>query len=345
MNRRTAIYWSSQVIGWGIFVLGNVVIASLFGSTSNSLWVVSVLTLMLGIGLTHVLRYFIHRGGWRQKSLAALAPRILISSFVLSVCFVLASNTLADALSGRVPFTSSAGLRALLMNGLNFWVVFLIWEIIYFAFHTFRNWKLEEIKNLQLRAAKTEIELNSFKAQLNPHFIFNALNSIRALVDENPAESKRAITMLSGILRGTLMLGRRQVVALGEELDMVTKYLAMEKIRFEERLSVSTSFDPELSGVLIPPFMIQTLVENGIKHGISKRTQGGEIRIAISRDQDFLNVVIENSGEFQPTPGHEGIGIANTLNRLSLLYGDRASLAHSNTKGMVRTELIIPIQQ
>jgi LytS/YehU family sensor histidine kinase len=164
-------------------------------------------------------------------------------------------------------------------------------------------------------------------------------------VDENPAESKRAITMLSGILRGTLMLGRRQVVALGEELDMVTKYLAMEKIRFEERLSVSTSFDPELSGVLIPPFMIQTLVENGIKHGISKRTQGGEIRIAISRDQDFLNVVIENSGEFQPTPGHEGIGIANTLNRLSLLYGDRASLAHSNTKGMVRTELIIPIQQ
>jgi LytS/YehU family sensor histidine kinase len=277
-------------------------------------------------------------------SLAALAPRILISSCVLAACFVLASNALANMLSGRVPFASSAGLRALLMNSINFWVVFLIWEIIYFSFHTFRSWKLEEIKNLQLRAAKTEIELNSFKAQLNPHFIFNALNSIRALVDENPAESKRAITMLSGILRGTLTLGRQQVVALGEELDMVAKYLAMEKIRFEERLSVSMTIEPELSGILIPPFMIQTLVENGIKHGISKRTKGGELRIAVSRDQGFLNVVIENSGEFRPNPGQEGIGIANTRNRLSLLYADRASLTHSNRNGMVRTELIIPIQ-
>jgi len=96
---------------------------------------------------------------------------------------------------------------------------------------------------------------------------------------------------------------------------------------------------------MIPPFMIQTLVENGIKHGISKRTQGGEIRIAISREHDLLKVVIENSGEFSPKPVHEGIGIANTRNRLSLLYGDKASLAHANRNGMVRTELNIPIQQ
>ncbi|MFN9801856.1 MAG: sensor histidine kinase [Bacteroidota bacterium] len=344
MKSRTIIYWSSQITGWGLFVLGNVIMAALFGFNGSSLVLASLKMLVFGITLSHILKILINRWGWKQLSLLRLAPRILLSSLVMGFLFVVLSVSAADLLIGRLPFFEKGELRLVLLNAVNLWVVFLIWQIIYFALHTFRNWKLEEIKNLELKAANTEIELNSFKAQLNPHFIFNALNSIRALVDEAPDESKRAINMLSGILRGSLMLGRYQVVPLREELEIVEKYLFMERIRFEERLRFAMDVDPDLLAAEVPPFMIQTLVENGVKHGISKLQRGGELRIRVTHSGGQMRIEIRNTGFYRPIPGREGIGISNTLNRLRLIFGDRASLSIRQEGDEVVSELVLPIQ-
>ena len=133
-----------------------------------------------------------------------------------------------------------------------------------------------------------EIELNNLKSQLNPHFIFNALNSIRALVDENPLKSKQAINQLSNILRNSLASDKKGLTKFEDELKIVKDYLGLESIRFEERLKTEFDIHPESQKFLVPPLMIQTLVENGIKHGISKLTPGGVIQLKTFVDEQSL---------------------------------------------------------
>jgi two-component system LytT family sensor kinase len=191
-----------------------------------------------------------------------------------------------------------------------------------------------------------EIELSNLKSQLNPHFIFNALNSIRALVDENPTKSKQAINQLSSILRNSLMTEKRGLTSFDEELKIVKDYLGLESIRFEERLKTEFDIDPESNQFLVPPLMIQTLVENGIKHGVSKLTEGGLIQMKTKVDQDFLKIYIRNSGQFRENgtvAKTGGLGLENTRQRLKLIYGNEASFRISaENNNFVLTEIVIP---
>ncbi len=193
---------------------------------------------------------------------------------------------------------------------------------------------------------KNEIELNRLKAQLNPHFIFNSMNTIRALVDENPKKSKENITKLSKILRSTLITEKKKTISLAEELELVKDYLDLEHSRFEERLSIQYQIDSNTRKLSIPPMMLQTLVENSIKHGISKLPEGGIVCIKSNTKDGKLILEISNSGEFKtsPTPVTEsaGFGLLGTRKRLQLLYGDLAKFSIENINGKVIAKLIIP---
>jgi LytS/YehU family sensor histidine kinase len=253
--------------------------------------------------------------------------------------FVLLNTGLTDLINGDFPLIGSFFSVTFFLNVLKFWFLFFLWSILYFAVNVFENWKKEEIQNLELKAAKTEIELNSFRSQMNPHFMFNSLNSIRALIDEDPDKSKRAINMLSAIVRNNLMLGKNQTVTLKEELDLVENYLWMEKIRFEERLTIRLDVDEDLLDCHIPPFMLQTIVENAVKHGISKIIKGGIIELTIAKNN---NLEVRNSGEYNYNASVQGIGIANTLKRLDLIYNGAATFQIHNENGFVVTRLTIP---
>jgi two-component system, LytTR family, sensor kinase len=190
-----------------------------------------------------------------------------------------------------------------------------------------------------------EIELKNLKSQLNPHFIFNALNSIRALVDENPAKSKQAINQLSNILRSSLASDKKGLTKFDDELKIVKDYLGLESIRFEERLKTEFDIHPESQNFLVPPLMIQTLVENGIKHGISKLTQGGVVQVKTSILNRKLKIHIRNSGHLinGAKRSKTGLGLKNTIQRLKLIYGDDASFRIVNENdNFVLTEIIIP---
>ncbi len=267
---------------------------------------------------------------------------MLISAVLMSAVFTAFNTSLTDLLGRQIPLVKSMISITFWLNLLNFSALFLLWEIIYFAVNVFENWKKEEILNLELRAAKTEIELNSLKSQMNPHFMFNSMNSIRALVDENPEKAKQAITMLSGILRNNLTLGRFQTVLLRDEIDLVDKYLSLEKIRFEERLNVTYDIAPSSLLCSLPPFVLQTIVENAVKHGISKRMQGGSILIASSLNNDELIVIVRNSGAFIPENGQSGIGLSNTKSRLEMIYGGKAGLTIEARADEVIVNLSIP---
>jgi len=178
----------------------------------------------------------------------------------------------------------------------NFTFVFCLWNAFYFGFHYFQNYKRTEINSLRYLAASKESELKSLKAQLNPHFIFNCMNSIRALIDENPTNAKKAITQLSNILRNTLLMDKSKEISLKDEINLVKDYLDLEKIRYEERLSFEFAVDENVFNCQIPPFMIQSQVENAIKHGISTVPGAGKINIKAFRENDFLKIKVSNTG-------------------------------------------------
>jgi LytS/YehU family sensor histidine kinase len=210
-------------------------------------------------------------------------------------------------------------------------LIFIIWSVIYFGFHFFDNYKRTEIQNLRLEANTKEVELNKLKSQLNPHFMFNSMNSIRALVDEDPKKAKVAITQLSNILRNTLMMHKNKYITLEEELALVKDYLELEHIRFEERLNFNFSIDPNTLSLNVPPMMIQTLVENGIKHGIGKYPEGGHISINALKTETGFEIEIINTGQLMlQTKSDSGVGVENTTNRLELLFGKKASFSLKN---------------
>jgi sensor histidine kinase YesM len=342
MKNRIFAYWACQILGWGLFVLGNVLTAPAVGNDLAKVYNVSLMIFIMGIGITHSFRWGIHKWGWKGLNIPALIPRILISSLFMSALFVVFNTALTDLLYEETPLVDSFFEVRFVLNVVNFFVLFFLWNTLYFALNTFENWKKEEIQNLELRAAKTEIELNSFKSQMNPHFMFNSLNSIRALVDEDPNKAKQAITMLSGIMRNNLLLGKRQIVSLREELDLVEKYLSIEQIRFEERLHIEYDIHPETFACDIPPFMLQTIVENGIKHGVSKIIAGGLIKISCKKENGFFEIEVVNSGNFQPDTEREGFGLANTKKRLELIYNGKANFEIANQNDFVVTKLSIP---
>ena len=198
-----------------------------------------------------------------------------------------------------------------------------------------------------MQASLKEAELNKLKSQLNPHFMFNAMNSIRALVDENPQKAKQAVTQLSNILRQTLTLEKNKLISFDDELTLVKDYLALEKIRFEERLHYSLDIDEASSRYKLPPMLLQTLVENAIKHGISKLTKGGMVSITTKYQSETnkLKIEIANSGIYKPDENPQsGYGIQNTKDRLTYVFADGASFFIVNENDVVKTEIVIPLQ-
>jgi LytS/YehU family sensor histidine kinase len=214
----------------------------------------------------------------------------------------------------------------LLYTLINWLVIFTVWTAMYLLYRFIENERETEIQELKLQALQNEIELNQLKSQLNPHFLFNALNGIRALINENTNVAREAVTRLSEMLRQTFLFGKRNTVSLEEEINLVKDYLAIEKLRFEERLEVKYTIDENCKVAQIPPFIIQTIAENAIKHGISKLTSGGIIGIEIKKDGELILIEIRNSGKLASKSKHTlGIGWENCKKRLNLLYGKNAS--------------------
>ena len=259
--------------------------------------------------------------GWLEIKLPPLFPRIIISSLICAILIVICTNliSLVTDIGEDEPISSLKILIVILSNS----VLVLFWNALYFTYHFFSKSRKQEINNLSLEASRNEIELKNLRTQLNPHFLFNSLNSIRALIEIDPSKAKASVTTLSNLLRKSLMFGKLNLVPLSEEIEMVSNYLDLEKVRFEERLTIKWELDDQLNSFMIPPFSVQMLVENAIKHGISSLIEGGEIAIKTIKSDDEISITIENSGTLK-TEIDLGIGIENTRRRLDLQYNGKA---------------------
>jgi LytS/YehU family sensor histidine kinase len=235
-------------------------------------------------------------------------------------------------------------LNEITRNVINDFFLLFIWNLIYYIFHYVERNRKQEVDTLKLQSLVKELELKTIKSHINPHFIFNALNSIRALVDENPERARRAITELSNILRSSMQTEKLETVPLERELNIVKDYLALEKMRFEERLSIEMDIDEDTLNQPIPPMMLQTLVENAIKHGISKQIKGGVVRVASDFVNDHHELVVQNTGQLSSVINHDGFGVKSTQDRLNLLYQGKATFDIKNLDDdTVESRIIMPV--
>jgi two-component system LytT family sensor kinase len=292
-----------------------------------------------------VLRYIIKTQGWLTFPLSKLIAHVLASIIILSFL-----NTIAQILINWIFNTLNLyeDLQPLviLVNLFTSFLYYALWSMMYFLYYFLDNYNT----SLRYQATINEIKLNHLRNQLNPHFIFNALNSVRALVDEDPKKAKSAITQLSNILRYSLVIDKHRTIDFGDEINTVFNYLNLETIRFEERLNVVYDIEEEAYEYKIPPMMLQTIVENAIKHGISNLMKGGTIEIRCSVGlTDDLYIRVKNSGQLNlKKDKHKeagGHGIPNTIQRLKLIYGNKASFKIFNYDSeFVITEIKIPKQ-
>lgn len=335
------LYWICQLAGWFVYVLLNLLFFVLQNSISFNDLLIYIAWVPLGIGITHLFRTVFILLHIMELKLYIQIPLVIIGSFINATLFYFGQYLLEKLIHGTS--TQIVFIDAI-ANIINYAFVFFFWSLAYFSYHFLINYTQAEIQSLRWQANIKEIELNKLKSQLNPHFMFNSMNSIRALVDENPVKAKEAITQLSNILRNTLQMEKNKVIPFQEEINIVTDYLNLEKVRFEERLNFKYNIQSESFRFFIPPLLIQTLVENGIKHGISKLTQGGEILIETIVLNNTLTVIIKNTGYFDPALLPEsGLGLKNSKDRLEYVFGTDAKIEIKNTEdNFVTTEISIP---
>lgn len=338
------LYWVLQVSGWGVFAGMNLFVSYFQNGLIPELYVYSVSLFFFGILVSHGYRHLVRNQNWLQLGIVHLLIRSVLAAPLLSFVYTLLIGAFSDLFLPNVNYVLRFDSFSFWGPVFNFSILFVLWSILYFSFHFIRNYQRAEIRNLQLLAANTEIELKNVRNQLNPHFIFNAMNSIRALIDEDPEKAKDAVILLSGIMRNTLNFGKKNLISLEEELDLVKKYLEMEKIRFEERLHFNIDIEANCLALPFPPFMLQTIVENAVKHGISKINHGGNILISGSMSNHLLIVRVANNGQLKPAD-NQGIGLINTKQRLQLLFGEQARFSIENQEDMVVAKIEIPLSQ
>jgi two-component system sensor histidine kinase AlgZ len=338
MNTSRA-YWTCQLLGWGLYGSAQVynAIATLPVPWQRIVLEIALLNLA-AVGFTQLLRVFMLRSGWSKMSMRQLLPRSLASSVLLGLVLASAMHFMAVApLWSLAPIQEQGlpediplpivDLDPLTLRTLNWSLAFFIWIALYISITSVRDRHAAQLRQSELSRALQSAELKLLKSQLNPHFLFNSLNSVRALIAEDPARARDAVTQLAGLLRYTLRTDHEELVTLERELKTVGDYLALESLRLGDRMQVELDIAAGAQDRRVPVMLLQTVVENAIKHGIAELPGGGVLRISACLHDNALHVEVRNPRPMNPAPREQqGSGLYNAAERLRLLFGSRATL-------------------
>lgn len=294
---------------------------------------------LLGVSLMHGFRVFVKRTSifdWRPRQIWLFA---VVSTFLISVIINLLS-TLPYFFTNPEKISSFYSFIAIFGGTLNSMRYIGVWIIIYFLYQILeRSRQLKEAK-LESEGVARLMELELLKSQLNPHFLFNALNSIKALVSIDQEKCKDAIVKLSELLRFTLQSGNQNLIPLSDEMEEVKKYFGLEQIRFGERFQFDFQMDEQAGYQLVPPGIVLTLAENAIKHGVTKTPGRSQLKVSATYDNEMLKIEMINPGLLEKTE-RTGLGLINIEKRLVHIFQDRAAFAVQQINGSVRATISI----
>ncbi len=331
-NRTTHHYLIAQCIFWGSYGVLNLIFMSLWGAALSPFLTMLFIALSIILGLiTHGFRYLYktYTYNWTLLKVSLhliwLIPLAALTAQTILFAFILALTTLFPAAAVGSQPTSAGGMIGF---AINYCILLGLWCTIYLLRAEFQKRRNSEIAHWQLQAQLKENELQFLRSQINSHFLFNAINNLRSLVKEDAEQAREGLANLSVLLRGLLHNDGQQLVSLREEMEWVRGYLSLEALQFENRLSTTIDVDENLLTAKLPPLILQTLVENAIKHGIAARRAGGRLTITIKRSTPthWQIKVINPLPEFQSTHQGNKIGLRNARERLAIAFGEQASL-------------------
>ncbi len=327
-------YWALQLLGWGFYfhaqMTGEVIFAGVTWHQATVVWGGMTVS---GFALTHALRFIIKRNVWLM-----LTPRALLIRMFIAVTLMTSTLQVINIALSRMEYNTSiapiysAMYRALPHNGqminqfITSLILILVWVGLYLGFAMQRHRYEAQVHRAELAQLLQAAELRLLKTQLNPHFLFNALNGVRALIGDEPTRAQEAVTQLARTLRYSLGSSDTELVSMSRELEMVNDYLALEEMRLGDRLNVIRDITNEAMQVRVPIMLVQTLVENAIKHGIAELKGGGTLHIEARIVNAMLIIRITNPYPIHPSDHPPGTGLKNSSERLRLLFNSRASL-------------------
>jgi two-component system, LytTR family, sensor histidine kinase AlgZ len=280
----------------------------------------------------------------RSAGFTRLAVTNVVAAAAMSYLWVLIAKGIAALLS---LFPTFRGLdqklvsyAALFDTGL---LLYLLSAALFYVLLSLEASREAEKREMEARVLARDAELRALKAQVNPHFLFNSLNSISALTTVDAGRAREMCVTLADFLRRTLGLGEKSVVLLEEELALVRRFVAVERVRFGARLNIEESIAPDALGCLVPPLLLQPLVENAVWHGIANLPEGGCVRLNATCDDTGLSIVIENSFDPESEPARRnGLGLQNVRQRLETRYGAEARLTTASDGDCFRVAVRLP---
>lgn len=356
-------YWIMQVGFWSLFLLtltvtvlsGPPAIAFdkmspemadafkvVFTSMKPVMWIHNLAMTLCGLLATHRLHLLTLKRRWDRLPLGHLVPVVIPTCALFSFVMSLLINSVR-AFALRPSFGINAKGDGLLVEYLSTTMItfFLLgmWATLYFACHAFTRLHEIEVSTLRSQAAIKESRLQTIATQLNPHFLFNALNTVRALIDQCPEQARDAVTQLSLVLRASLTSCDQKLIPVSDELKVVNALLDLEIARHGDRLAVFRELGENCHTALMPPLLFVTLIENAVKHGVACKLGPGHVNYRIFRDGQRIGICVRNSGSLATDwQTKDGLGLSHTRERLALLYGEQATLSiHQNSDGVEAT--------
>lgn len=346
--QRYRTFWLLNTLGWATVWLGNVGLRYLINPRFDGSKELghSALLVLVGWLVTGAVRWH-----WKKHRLLGYGvARVLLYGFGLAL---MASMVHVMIVLGMIYWWESGQTRTqlswlsmFLANWSNLFFIHMIWMALYISIQYIRRAQQLRLERLALEKALNEARLNSLMGQLNPHYLFNGLNNIRALMLEDVPKARAMLSSLSANLRYALNANQVKFVPLSTELEMVAHFIALSRIQLEDRLRYEQTVEAGLDNVLVPPMLLQLLVENAIKHGISPLVEGGLLSVAVAKNDQLLHLTVTNDYAphlAQASQTSTQIGLRNLQERLQLLYSDRATMTYDAQSTQVQVHIRLPL--
>lgn len=328
-KNQNTIFWVLQFLGWGFI---NCLSLFVVKEKDTNLMLYSIIFgIFMSVSITSLLRWYLKRNISFESFDVKDFLKIAVSFFITCLLFG-AMNYGFGYLYGKFgpEHTEAEAQFYKAYNTVGLQIVnalFLVgaWLVTYLVIKLLLKLNRDRIERLELNTNLKQAQLNTLKGQINPHFMFNSLNNIRGLMLEDVDKSREMLTKLSEILRYSMTKNNIDSIPVEEELEVVDNYIDLSKIQFENRLEFVKDVDTSTLRLEIPPMVIQLLVENAVKHGISNLKSGGKIILSIKKDDDLLKIEVKNTGKLKIAHNTTQLGLKNIRQRLKLLYADKAS--------------------
>lgn len=336
---RVYSFWQLQIAGWLVYLVMMYVtfLTVAAPGTYGRLFQIKLVRTVIGFCLTCAMRLIYRR--FASPSIQASVLLVLTTSIMFGLAWAFLEMIYGGLTAEN--FVWATSLARTPRTSLDYGLTLTAWSALYFGIKYWQAWQSERENALAAAALANQAQLEVLRYQLNPHFLFNSLNSIRASIDEDSRRAKQMVTQLAEFLRYSLKNDGDEMIPLGDEIEAARNYLAIEKIRFEEKLEVDFDVDKAVEDLPVPPFLLNPLVENAVKHGLNGGSKPLKILISARLKENALILEVANTGTLSGANSGTKVGLNNVRRRLDKIFGERGALTLNEESGWVRAQITI----